>query len=99
MFVRPIISAAIAITVVCVPAAAAAQTAPAPAPAQPPQADPNERICETITMIGSRLNKKRFCASRAEWEQMRLRDRQEVERAQLSPCVIQNNTSSGRPSC
>ena len=98
MFVRPLVCAAVAIAVICVPAVAAAQTA-APASAQTPQADPNERICETVTMIGSRLNKKRFCASRAEWEEMRLRDRQEVERAQMSPCVRQTNTPSGKPSC
>lgn len=83
----------------CAPAAAAAQTA-APAPAQqPPQADPNERICETVSMIGSRLAKKRICATRAEWAEMRLRDRQEVERVQMSPCVRQTNSMSGKPSC
>jgi hypothetical protein len=99
MFIRTLVSAAIATAVICVPAVAAAQTAAAPAPAQPPRADPNERICETITMTGSRLNKKRFCASRAEWQEMRLRDRQEVERAQMSPCVRQTNAMSGKPSC
>lgn len=98
MFVRTLVSAAIATAVICVPAVAAAQTA-APAPAQPPQANPNERICETITMTGSRLGKKRFCASRAEWQEMRLRDRQEVERVQMSPCVRQTNAMSGKPSC
>ncbi len=99
MFVRPLICVAISTAMICVPVIATAQTG-APAPAQqPPQADPKERICETVTMIGTRLNKKRFCATRAEWEQMRLRDRQEVERAQMSPCVIQNNSPSGRPSC
>jgi hypothetical protein len=98
MFVRHLVCAAVVTAVICVPAVAGAQTA-APAPTQTPQADPNERICETITMIGSRLGKKRFCASRAEWEQMRLRDRQEVERAQMSPCVRQTNTMSGKPSC
>jgi hypothetical protein len=98
MFFRTLVSAAIVTAVTCVPAVAAAQTA-GPAPAQPPQADPNERICETITMTGSRLGKKRFCASRAEWQEMRLRDRQEVERVQMSPCVRQTNGMSGKPSC
>jgi hypothetical protein len=50
-------------------------------------------------MIGSRLGKKRVCASRAEWQEMRLRDRQEVEKIQMSPCVRQTNSSSGKPSC
>ena len=98
MFVRSLLCASMAVAVMGVPAAAMAQTV-TPAPAQPPQADPKERISETVTMIGSRLNKKRICASRAEWQEMRLRDRQEVERAQLSPCVLQNNMPSGKPSC
>ena len=95
---RSLVSAAVATAVLCVPALAVAQSV-APAPAPQPQADPNERVCETVTMLGSRLSKKRICASRAEWEQMRLRDRQEVERAQMSPCVRQTNTASGKPSC
>ena len=49
--------------------------------------DPNERICETITPIGSRLATKRFCGTRSEWADRKLRDKQELERAQLSPCV------------
>lgn len=99
MFVRPLICVAISTVVLCAPAVSAAQTA-APAPAQqPPQADPKERICETVTVIGSRLGKKRVCASRAEWQEMRLRDRQEVEKIQMSPCVRQTNSSSGKPSC
>jgi hypothetical protein len=84
--------AAVAMMAVSIPAAAA-DTTPSKA------YDPNEKVCETITMIGSRLAKKKFCATRAEWEQMRLRDRQEVERAQTSPCVIQGTSAKGRPSC
>lgn len=49
--------------------------------------DPNERICETITPIGSRLASKRFCGTRAEWADRKLQDKQELERAQLNPCV------------
>ena len=49
--------------------------------------DPNEKVCETITMIGSRLAKRRFCGTRAEWADRRRQDRQEIEKAQLGPCV------------
>lgn len=99
MFVRRLVFVAISTALICAPAISAAQTV-APAPAeQPPQLDPKERICETVSMIGSRLAKKRICASRAEWAEMRLRDRQEVEKIQMSPCVRQTNTSSGKPSC
>ncbi len=99
MFVRVLVCVTIPTAVICAPAISAAQTAAPPAAQQPPQADPNERICETVSMIGSRLAKKRICASRAEWQEMRLRDRQEVDKIQMSPCVRQTNTSSGKPSC
>ena len=49
--------------------------------------DPNERICETIKPIGSRLATKRFCGTRAEWADRKLQEKQELERAQLNPCV------------
>ena len=66
--------------------------APAAQP-QPPTAagDPNEKICENLSMIGSRLAKKRICATRAEWADRRLQDRREGEAIQRqmngSTCV------------
>lgn len=73
---------------------ALAVTAAAPAVAQEKKVapnhnvgDPNERICETITPIGSRLGTKRFCGTRAEWADRKLQEKQELERAQLNPCV------------
>ena len=33
--------------------------------------DPNEKICETIKPLGSRLATKRVCATRAEWAEQR----------------------------
>lgn len=78
---------------------------PTPVIAQKAQApgasigDPNEKICENITMTGSRLTSKRFCGTRAQWEDKKLQDRQEVEKIQRSPCVYQGNSPSGRPSC
>jgi len=44
--------------------------------------DPNEKICENVTQIGSRLAKKRVCATRSEWAQRKLQDRQHTEYVQ-----------------
>ena len=38
-------------------------------------------------MIGSRLAKKRFGGSRAEWADRRREDRQVTEKTQTGPCV------------
>jgi hypothetical protein len=47
----------------------------------PPKAgsDQGEKICENVTQIGSRLAKKRVCATRAEWAERRLQDRKDAE--------------------
>ena len=78
----------------------AAMPAAAADPAQPRKSgyDPNERICENIILTGSRLATKRFCATRAEWEERKRLDREAIEAAQRSPCVIQRSTNRG-PSC
>ena len=49
--------------------------------------DREEKICEKITPVGSRLTTKRFCGTRAEWEEKRRLDREEVEKVQRGPCV------------
>jgi hypothetical protein len=61
--------------------AAANQTAPTAAstPGATTARDPNEKVCEYVPQIGSRLAKKRICATRAEWAQRRLQDRQDAE--------------------
>lgn len=61
--------------------------------------DPNERICEKITPVGSRLATKRFCGTRAEWADRRRQDREALEAAQKGPCVISTTGASGRPAC
>ena len=69
---------------------------------KPPQAsgsDPNEKLCENITVVGSRLAKKRVCGTRAEWADRKLQDRQAVEKAQTSPCMLTHNGGNGKPSC
>lgn len=69
-------------------AAAAPDTAAPPPPATNTNVgNPNEKICETITPIGSRLATKRFCGTRAEWADRKLQEKQALENAQRSPCV------------
>jgi hypothetical protein len=81
-------------------ASAAAFQAPASAQEKPSAASgKEERRCETITMTGSRLAKKKFCGTRAEWAEKRLQDRQATERAQTQLCVYSKTGATGRPSC
>ena len=61
--------------------------------------DPNERICEEVVLTGSRLGAKRFCGTRAEWDDKKRQDREAIEKAQLGPCVITTTNGTGRPSC
>lgn len=51
--------------------------------------DPNERICEKQSVIGSRLSSKKVCATRAEWAERQRADREVTEAAQKSVCVKQ----------
>lgn len=46
-----------------------------------------DRICETIVVTGSRLGGRRFCGTRAEWEDKRKQDREAIEKAQVSACL------------
>jgi hypothetical protein len=65
-------------------AAAIAQT-PQEAPATTklgPNQDPNQIVCQTQTEIGSRLNRRRVCRTRAEWAEHQRMYRQNIERAQ-----------------
>ena len=69
------------------------------APAQSAQvttrvADPNQKICQVITPVGSRLATKKICATRAEWEDKKRQDREATERAQTQLCVV--NPATGK---
>lgn len=53
--------------------------------------DPNERVCEDIIAVGSRLAMKRVCATRAQWEETRRLDREALDNAQrqaADPCKM-----------
>ena len=65
----------------------------APATAQdgskPKKRDPNEIVCKKEEVLGSRLQTRKVCMSRAEWAEQRALDRQNVERSQTSSCQRQ----------
>jgi hypothetical protein len=85
----------------CASLAAAAEPDQQPSQNARPKLDPNQRICEDVTQVGSRLATKRICATRAQWAEMRKQDREAVDNAQRSANVGCNtvNTHSGTPSC
>jgi len=51
--------------------------------------DPNEKVCEKITIVGSRLATRRICAKRAEWADYKRQDRDALEKAQRLTCLTQ----------
>jgi len=54
---------------------------PAPVAAPTTKKDPNERICKTSPVIGTRVP-SRTCMTRAEWEERARTDRQDLEASQ-----------------
>jgi hypothetical protein len=76
-----------------------AMPAVAEQPAGKKTPDPNEKICENIRMLGSRLAVRRICATRSEWAERRRQDRDVIDQTQRSPCVIQSTSSTGRATC
>lgn len=65
-----------------------------PSSSKRPPPDPNERVCQDIVQIGSRLGAKRFCGTRQEWEDKKRQDREATEKAQTQLCV--NNPATGK---
>src|SRR4051794_33322746 len=66
-----------------------------------PPRDPNEKVCETVTVVGSRLGGKKICATRAEWAEKRKQDRDVIDQAQRSANIGCStvNTHTGTPAC
>lgn len=64
-----------------------------------PAQDPNEKVCETESVVGSRLATRRVCGTRAEWAEKRRLDREAIDQGQRSPCMIQRTSGTGRASC
>ncbi len=57
--------------------------------AKPKARDLNEVVCKKEEVLGSRLQTRKVCRTRAEWAEQRLIDRQNVERSQTSACQRQ----------
>ena len=51
------------------------------------QPDPNAKVCEVVSQVGSRLSKKKICATRAQWVEMRRADRETVDQAQRAAAI------------
>ena len=60
--------------------------------------NPDQRICEKITVTGSRLATRTVCATKREWDQRRLEERQMLDRSQLGACV-ETSVSAGHAQC
>ncbi|MGV3481442.1 MAG: hypothetical protein ACO1O3_15960 [Sphingobium sp.] len=81
MFSRFMILCA-ASTIALSPALAAPET-------EKPAPDPNERICRTESVTGSRLQKTRTCRTRKEWEEARRQTNEAmggIQRSQGGAC-------------
>lgn len=83
-----IVSVALSTLLAGLPSVALAQ-APASAPAVQTaavagkaEADKQKVVCRTIDATGSRLQKRRECHTLAEWTEIRMLDRQALERTQ-----------------
>lgn len=70
------------ITLSFVGLALSAAAAAADPPAGKPPRDPNEVVCERQEVLGSRLNTKRVCMTRAQWQEQRMQDRMDLDKSQ-----------------
>jgi hypothetical protein len=57
--------------------------------AKPKGRDPNQIVCKKEEVLGSRLQTRKVCMTRAEWAEQRQLDRQNVERSQTNTCQRQ----------
>jgi hypothetical protein len=71
------------------PAIAIAETPPTPVSGSArTRSDPNERVCQSIHVIGSRLNIQRLCQTRAEWAAMERSNREGTQLQQTRQCPM-----------
>ena len=73
-------------------AAALAQTSTVAPPTTKlgPNQDPNQIVCRTENEIGSRVNRRRVCRTRAEWAEHQRMYRESIERAQFQKQTTDN---------
>jgi uncharacterized membrane protein len=69
-----------ATTISAVAVAATAQ--PTAATSEEKPAAKEKQICRTIAEVGSRLNRRRVCATKAQWEEVDQQNRLAVDRVQ-----------------
>ena len=89
---KTVISATVAASLLAFGGPAAAKTE------KSVQRDPNEKVCEDIIPVGTRLAVKRVCATRAQWEEKRRQDRAWTEDSQRKACV-RGSISAGQETC
>ena len=70
------------ITLSFVGLALSSAAAAADPPTGKPPRDPNEVVCERQEVLGSRLNTKRVCMTRAQWQEQRMQDRMDLDKSQ-----------------
>ena len=58
--------------------------------------DPNERVREKIIVTGSRIATRRFCGTRAEWQEKRRPDRQMIDEIQRNVCLVQKSGGNAK---
>jgi len=51
--------------------------------------DPNQIVCKKEEVLGSRLQTRKVCMTRAEWAEQRQIDRHAVEQSQTNTCQRQ----------
>jgi hypothetical protein len=66
-----------------------ATAAPAQEGAKRKARDPNEMICKKEEVLGSRLQTRKVCLTRAQWAEQRVIDRHNVEKSQTNTCQRQ----------
>lgn len=70
--------------------------------AAPKPADPNEKICEKVEVIGSRVAMKRVCLTRAQWADKRKAEREftsDLQRSMGGNRCTEADPRKGAPSC
>ncbi len=82
MSFKSVAAAGLVLCALSVPALADSGTATTPAPTTKTAADPNRVICRKIEVIGSRLDSKRVCRTKADWDAEQAANRQDLDRRQ-----------------
>lgn len=83
MAFKVLVASALVVGALATPVLADSTSSSATAPTTKSDAsDPNKVICRRIEVIGSRLDSKRVCRTRAEWDAEQAANRQDLDRSQ-----------------